>query len=47
MFKFIWDGIHDKIKRNLIIQDYLKCGLKMVDMYSYIYSLKKIKNHRQ
>ena len=40
MFKFIWDGKPDKIKRNLIIQDYSKGGLKMVDIYSYIYSLK-------
>ena len=40
MFKFIWDGKPDKIKRNLIIQDYAKGGLKMVDIYSYINSLK-------
>ena len=40
MFKFIWDGKPDKINRNLIIQDYAKGGLKMVDIYSYINSLK-------
>ena len=40
MFQFLWDGKPDKIKRNLIIQDYSKGGLKMVEIYSYINSLK-------
>ena len=40
MHKFTWDGKPDKINRNLIIQDYSEGGLKMVDIYSYINSLK-------
>ena len=40
MFKFLWDGKPDKINRNLIIQDYSKGGLKMVEIYSYKNSLK-------
>ena len=40
MFNFLWDGKPDKINRNVIIQDYSKGGLKMIEIESYINSLK-------
>ena len=40
MFNFLWDGKPDKINRKVIIQDYSKGGLKMIEIESYINSLK-------
>ena len=40
MFRFLWNGKPDKIKRNVIIQDYNKGGLKMIEIDSYINALK-------
>ena len=40
MFNFLWDGKPEKINRKVIIQDYDMGGLKMVEIESYINSLK-------
>ena len=40
MFTFIWNGPTDKIKRNVCIQKYQHGGLKVLDIQSYITSLK-------
>ena len=40
MFNFIWDGKPDKIKRDILIQDYEQGGLKMIDIENFILSLK-------
>ena len=39
-FKFIWNGKADKVKRNTLIGDFEKGGLKMIDIESYFISLK-------
>jgi hypothetical protein len=39
-FKFIWNGKPDKVKRNTLIGDFEKGGLKMIDIDSYFISLK-------
>jgi hypothetical protein len=41
-FKFIWNGIPDnyKVKRNTLIGDFEKGGLKMIDIENYFISLK-------
>ena len=39
-FKFIWNGKPDKVKRNTLIGDFEKGGLKMIDIESYFISLK-------
>ena len=40
-FKFIsWNGKPDKVKRNTLIGDFEKDGLKMIDIESYFISLK-------
>ena len=40
MYNFLWDGKPDKIKRETIIQDYEHGGLKMIDIETFIWSLK-------
>lgn len=40
MYNFIWDGIPEKIKRNTLMQDYEKGGLKMINLEKFIWSLK-------
>ena len=40
MFKFIWDDKPDKIKRNVLSQDYINGGLKMLDLNKFTISLK-------
>ena len=40
MFNFLWDNTPDKIKRDIIIQDYKDGGLKMIDIEKFIKSLK-------
>ena len=40
MFNFLWDGKPEKINRKVIIQDYSMGGLKMIEIESYINSLK-------
>jgi hypothetical protein len=35
IFKFIWNGKPDKVKRNTLIGDFAKSGLKMIDIESY------------
>ena len=39
-FKFLWQNKPDKIKRNCVTQNYEEGGLKMVDIRSFIKSLK-------
>ena len=39
-FSFLWNGKGDKIKRNIIINDYPNGGLKMIDIVSFSKSLK-------
>ena len=41
MFNFLWDNKPDKIRRDIIIQDYKDGGLKMIDIEKFIKSLKK------
>ena len=40
-FKFIWNGKPDKVKRNTLIGDFEKGGLKMIVIESYFISLKE------
>jgi hypothetical protein len=40
MFNFLWDNKPDKIKRDIIIQDYKDGGLKRIDIEKFIKSLK-------
>lgn len=40
MYAFIWEGKPEKIKREILIQDYEKGGLKMIDLEMFIMSLK-------
>ena len=42
MFNFIWDGKPDKIKRDILIQDYEQGGLKMISKQNFILSLKEV-----
>lgn len=40
MYNFIWDGKPEKIKREVLIKDYSKGGLKMIEIRTFITSLK-------
>ena len=40
IFAFLWDNKPDKIKRQTLAQDYEKGGLKMLDIYKFLNSLK-------
>ena len=40
IYKFLWDNKPDKIKRDLICSDYLKGGLKMVNIYNFVKGIK-------
>ena len=40
LYKFLWDGEGDKIKRTEMINDYTKGGLKMLDIQSFNNALK-------
>ena len=40
MFDFLWDGKPDKINRKTIVQDYKNGGLKMIEIDSFIKSIK-------
>ena len=40
MYAFIWEGKPEKIKREILIQDYEKGDLKMIDLEMFIMSLK-------
>ena len=40
LFAFLWDNKPDKIKREYITQDYINGGLRMVNIESFIQSLK-------
>ena len=40
LFKFIWNEKIDKIKRNIMTNDYYHCDLKMLDLHSFMMSLK-------
>ena len=40
MFKYLWGGGPDKIKRTSIVQDYYCGGMKMIELNSFIKSLK-------
>ena len=38
----LWNDKGDKIKRNIMINDYPEGGLKMIDIYSFNRSLKAV-----
>ena len=40
MFEFLWNSKVDKVRRNVITQDYFSGSQKMVDINSFIISLK-------
>ena len=40
MYAFIWEGKPEKLKREILIQDYEKGGLKIIDLEMFIMSLK-------
>ena len=40
MYAFIWEGKPEKIKREILIQDYENGGLKIIDLEMFIMSLK-------
>ena len=40
IFEFFWNAKCDKIKRAVVIQEYRKGGLKMLDINKFIMSLK-------
>ena len=46
MFNFLWDNKPDKIKRDIIVQDYKDGGLKILDIEKFIKSLKSSWNKR-
>ena len=39
-YKFLWNNANDKIKRTVVIQDYEFGGLKMIDIKTFMHSLK-------
>ena len=39
-YNFLWNGKGDKIKRNVMINDYSQGGLKVIDILSFNKSLK-------
>ena len=39
-FEFIWKSSTDKIKREVIIQDFEQGGLRMIHLEKYVYALK-------
>jgi len=39
-YKFLWNKSNDKIKRNIITQEYEHGGLKMIDLKTFMHSLK-------
>jgi nucleoside diphosphate kinase len=43
-FKFIWNGKPDKVKRNALIGDFEKDGLKMINIESYFISISTLPN---
>ena len=40
VYKFLWDGKNNKIKKSVVCQGYAKGGLRMVDIQTYIRVLK-------
>lgn len=40
IFKFLWKSKVDKVKRQIVTQDYTKGGLRMLDVYNFVSSLK-------
>ena len=39
-YNYLWNGGPDKVKRSIIIQNYEKGGLKMIDLDRFINSLR-------
>jgi len=39
-YKFLWNNGPDKVKRNVMIQNYSEGGLRMIDIQNFIYHLK-------
>ena len=39
-YKYLWKNGPDKVKRSIVIQNYDKGGMRMVDVENFIYSLK-------
>ena len=40
LFRFVWNDKNDRIKRSKLVQGYANEGLKMVDITSFIHSMK-------
>ena len=40
LYQFVWNSKTDKVKRDIIIQDYFKGGLKMINVEMFINALK-------
>ena len=40
IFNFLWDGKPDKIKRSIMVSDYMSGGMKMIDIYNFERALK-------
>jgi hypothetical protein len=41
MYSFIWDDKPDKVKRDLISQDYCCGGLKMINLKAFLFQESK------
>ena len=39
-FKFLWKGKQDRIKRKVVMKDYVQGGLKMLNIYCFVSALK-------
>ena len=40
MYDFLWNSKPDKIKRSTLVKDYDQGGLRMIDIETFIWSLK-------
>ena len=40
IFNFLWDGKQDKIKRSIMVSEYMSGGMKMIDIYNFQRALK-------
>ena len=44
LYKFLWDGKGDKTKHTVVINDYQEEGIKMLDIKSFNFALKVVRN---
>ena len=42
LFKFIWNGGNDRVKRNFLLNDYSDCGLRMIDVEAFSQAQKMV-----